>query len=207
MHIQYIFVLIVVLFCADNHVRTVPIQQPELSLHNSNNITKTVKLLFNLKPWSTSTDCFAQSHCVNSVCQCDKGWYTRDDDAPCSYEQKSKLVAFLLSFFLGNFGADWFYLSAKATPYIVAGLFKLIAGAWCGAVYKSWNNNDEESGSRYNCLSSIWACDGSIWWLVDWIRILSNSFPDGTGVPLSRDLWEIFWHAYTSFFQYFILIT
>ena len=27
-----------------------------------------------------------------------------------------------------------------------------------------------------------------IWWLVDWIRILADSFPDGNGIPLRNDM-------------------
>merc|ERR1712080_26411 len=45
---------------------------------------------------------------------------------------KSKLVAFLLSFFLGEFGVDWFYLSNGSAGYIVAGIFKLITLGFLG---------------------------------------------------------------------------
>lgn len=29
---------------------------------------------------------------------------------------------------------------------------------------------------------------GAIWWLVDWILIVSNSIPDGNGIPMYRDI-------------------
>ena len=45
---------------------------------------------------------------------------------PCAYLAKSKLVAFLLSFFMGGLGIDWFYLSVGSASYIVGGIVKII---------------------------------------------------------------------------------
>ena len=42
------------------------------------------------------------------------------------YVQKYQLAAFLLSLFLGMFGADWFYLARGDENYIVLGIFKLL---------------------------------------------------------------------------------
>lgn len=89
-------------------------------------------------------------------CVCERGWLVaRDASNACVYQQKSKLAAFLLSFFIGGLGADWFYLSVANGGYIAAGVFKLLTLGGLG-----------------------------IWWLVDWIRILTNSFPDGQGYSL-----------------------
>ena len=67
------------------------------------------------------------------VCECSEGWINFDGKA-CSYELKSKLTAFLLSFFLGLLGADWFYLSQGSGAYICAGISKIITfgglGLW-----------------------------------------------------------------------------
>ena len=76
-----------------------------------------------------------------------------------SYEAKSKLVAFILSFLLGGLGVDWFYLSCGDAGYILAGTFKLITFGGFG-----------------------------IWWLVDWIRVLTDSFGDGMGRELFMDM-------------------
>ena len=81
---------------------------------------------------------------------------TTDSTKPCAYQQKEKLTVFLLSFFAGSVGADWFYLAAGNGAYIAAGVFKLFT---CGGF--------------------------GIWALVDWIRVLTNKFPDGQGVALS----------------------
>ncbi len=91
-----------------------------------------------------------------SQCKCYRGWqYSKNNLNICDYEQKSKLGAFLLSFFIGGLGADWYYLSAGDSGYIAAGVFKMLTLGGVG-----------------------------IWWIVDWIRILTNSFKDGQGYNL-----------------------
>ena len=47
-------------------------------------------------------------------------------------DKYSKLVAFLISFFVGCLGADWFYLSAGSGGYIFAGIIKLLTGGGLG---------------------------------------------------------------------------
>ena len=49
-------------------------------------------------------------------CQCEEAYTSLK--SPCDYRQKSQLVAFLLSLFLGPFGADWFYLAQDSGSYI-----------------------------------------------------------------------------------------
>jgi TM2 domain-containing membrane protein YozV len=110
-------------------------------------------------PCVTNTDC-NQGICDHNrtiaTCVCNRGWtLALDGSNQCTYQQKSKLAAFLLSFFAGALGADWFYLSVGNGGYIAAGVFKLLTLGGIG-----------------------------IWWLVDWIRILTNSFLDGQGVGL-----------------------
>lgn len=92
----------------------------------------------------------------NYMCECDEGWINKDNKV-CSYKQKLQLIAFLLSFFLGTFGADWFYLSVcnPCDCYSCVGVVKLLTVGGAG-----------------------------VWWLVDWIRIIVNTFPDGNNIPL-----------------------
>ena len=68
-------------------------------------------------------------------------------------ERKDKIVVFLLSFFVGFFGVDWFYLSDGNGGYIVAGIFKILTLGGLG-----------------------------LWWLIDWIRVLADAFPYANGV-------------------------
>ena len=46
---------------------------------------------------------------VTGVCKCHDGYSS--SRLPCDTRTKSQLTAFLLSFFLGAFGVDWYYLS------------------------------------------------------------------------------------------------
>lgn len=119
--------------------------------------TNVTARIFN--PCATNIDCNQGICDLNRTiptCVCNRGWtLALDGSNQCTYQQKSKLAAFLLSFFIGGLGADWFYLSVGNSGYIAAGVFKLLTLGGIG-----------------------------IWWLVDWIRILTNAFPDGHGVSL-----------------------
>ena len=149
-----------------------------------------------------STACTSDASCNNGVCKnstcvCTLGYVTFGNQT-CNYKQKEKLTAFLLSFFVGNFGADWFYLASGNGGYIVAGIFKLITGIFliggscflcctmiCSAVDKS---SIKACGIVLSVivivLMILCSLTNSIWYLVDWIRILTNSFKDGNGVSL-----------------------
>ena len=92
---------------------------------------------------------------TTEVCICPKGFVTTNRTKPCAYKQKEKLIAFLLTFVAGRVGADWFYLAAGNGYYIAAGIFKLLTGGGWG-----------------------------IWTMIDLIRVLTDSFPDGQGIAL-----------------------
>ena len=103
-----------------------------------------------ITPCVTNFDCI-HGQCDRNrtipTCVCERGWtMALDGSNQCTYQQKSKLAAFLLSFFVGGLGADWFYLSVGNGGYIAAGVFKLLTLGGLG-----------------------------IWWLVDWIRVLVYS--------------------------------
>lgn len=73
-------------------------------------------------------------------------------------KRKSKLATFLISFFVGNLGVDRFYLG-----YIWQGVLKLIVGvALCGGL--------------------------GIWWIIDWVMILTNMLPAANGCKLLQDM-------------------
>lgn len=84
--------------------------------HSSDLARKQVEETFKDVVKAVEIKCNTNSECNNGqcgdnkVCQCNLGFVNYDDKA-CSYEQKNKVTAFLLSLFLGNFGADWFYLA------------------------------------------------------------------------------------------------
>ena len=119
---------------------------------------------------------------------------------PCKEKGSSKLVAFLLSFFVGGFGADWFYLSRGDADFIIIGILKcFITGILpfflfcCGmSCYAIYQDRQHWFWDGMMCLSPLLALPistGSIWWLVDWIRIISGSWEkDGMDLFLYIDM-------------------
>jgi len=136
---------------------------------------------------SDDNDC-GLGYCRGYMCQCYRGymtWYYMD---ACTYQQRSKLTAFLLSFFLGIFGIDWFYLSRGNGGYIVAGILKLLISSGCLFGWPFINIGGTKKSRTYivsgNLINVILTSISLIWWLTDWIRILANAFHDGNGAPL-----------------------
>eukprot|EP01080_Neovahlkampfia_damariscottae_P001376 gene1376-11997_t len=83
---------------------------------------------------------------------------TKEVQATCD-QPKSKLVTFVLSIMLGGIGVDRFY-----TGYILFGILKLTIN-----------------------IVSCGVC-GWIWWLIDWIAILSGSWnSDAAGCKFKQD--------------------
>ncbi|CAF3496390.1 unnamed protein product [Adineta steineri] len=126
-------------------------------------------------------------------CECDPGWKipsnTNDTAQDCTYKQRSKKTAFCLSFFLGTFGADWFYLSRSSFAYIIVGLLKLLLGcgccsAWPLTYFGSENQNTEAIKLKFRGVSTFITLLAFVWWIVDWARILGNKFADGNGEAL-----------------------
>ena len=141
----------------------------------------------------------------NISCRCDKPYVDHAGQA-CAERGKSKLVAFLLSFFAGGLGADWFYMSSGDTSYIFIGCIKLfIIGLfpfWCcccwmlGMLSPSLCSNDTV---KSGCVGFLLFCvapgiillclSGGIWWVVDWARIAGDGWGrDGRGFWIYRDM-------------------
>lgn len=107
---------------------------------------------------STINQCGIHGECISgslnsttSLCECEcDNCYVSTNGSDCNYHQSLQLVAFLLSFFIGECGADWFYLARGNCCYICGGVGKLLT---FGGIM--------------------------VWWLVDWIRLLVGTFPDG----------------------------
>ena len=150
------------------------------------------------QPCSSNSAC-NNGACENGTCVCFSGYVTYKN-SPCNYEQKQKLTAFLLSFFSGTFGADWFYLARGNSGYLVAGCFKLITSlvlmvAMCfGCCTSICMLIDRPSIKKFGCCLSISigipmaVCSliNVIWCTIDWIRVLADAFKDGNGVGLQN---------------------
>jgi TM2 domain-containing membrane protein YozV len=152
-----------------------------------------------------SASCTTDSDCNNGRCSSDKtcictlGYVTYKNDT-CNYKQKEKLTAFLLSFFIGSLGVDWFYLSNGNAGYIVAGCFKCFTGLFlivgsclmcCTLLCQRFDKDSLKIGGLvctvligvFMVLCSL--CN-AIWTTVDWIRVLANAFKDGNGISLKE---------------------
>lgn len=90
-------------------------------------------------------------------CVCDK-CYGNEHGKYCNYQKTKKLPAFLISFLVGELGVDWFVLAKGNGGYIGAGVAKLLTGGGLG-----------------------------VWWVVDWVRVLTDSWVDGNGHRLCKD--------------------
>jgi hypothetical protein len=74
----------------------------------------------------------------------------------CNYHRTGKTEIYFFSLLHGFFGVDWFVLAKGNGAYIAVGVLKCLTLGGFG-----------------------------VWWLVDWIRVLCNGFPDGNGVALA----------------------
>ena len=104
-----------------------------------------------------------ESSGLTQVCVCIKPYISvfRDgagDWDPCSYKAKSKIAVFFISFFVGGFGVDWFYLARANMCYVCVGITKFITAGGC-----------------------------CIWGMIDVVNVIVGSFSDGNGAPLFND--------------------
>ncbi|CAF0867161.1 unnamed protein product [Adineta steineri] len=182
-----IILQLLLLYSIFGHVETTPTPQKVLlSMENTSSETNLLKPKLDLRKCFKDSDCEQHSWCNKAYeCECEKGWITWHNSRHCSYKQSSKILALILSFVMGFIGADWFILSRKDSLYILCGILKILLSAGCCI----WNPLAARSKSRTattaaSCLSVTLTLISFVWWFVDWIRILLNSFPDGNGAPL-----------------------
>eukprot|EP01084_Bolivina_argentea_P039191 72448_1 len=119
---------------------------------------------------------------IFASCKCDNGFTTYPDpptgDQPyCNYPQKSQLTAFLLSWFLGAFGAGRFYvgdyvLGAIKLCLIFMGCF---LGCICMVLANMCGGGGEQIGLVPICLA---ATALSAWCIADIILFAMNDIPD-----------------------------
>ena len=133
--------------------------------------------------------------CRGYVCQCYRGYISWYELNTCNYEQRTKQTAFILSFFIGMFGADWFYLSRENAAYVVAGIMKTIFSlgcviGWLIIIRKS--KKKEESILVHQVVVTILTLIIFIWWITDWLRILTGVFRDGNNAPLQP--WDYYYY-------------
>ncbi|UJR35607.1 hypothetical protein I4U23_028358 [Adineta vaga] len=185
-NLQFLTVQLLLLFLSNTYVQSAFILSQSFPSIESN-LTGTNELILESQSFRclTDKDCFLHSYCDDGDCLCEKGWITWRDHRQCSYKQSSKILTFIISFMMGCMGIDWFLLSRRDSLYILCGILKLLVCVGCCI----WNPLAASSKSRTaattaSCLSITLTLISFIWWFVDWIRILLNSFPDGNGASL-----------------------
>jgi hypothetical protein len=179
MQLQTISISIVLFICLHHHMQAIPVEQIKIFPSKYDNNTGELKSPFYSRRCINQSNCRDHSLCDNGTCVCQKGWITWGNSEECGYEQKSILIAFLLSLFAGSFGLDWFYLACNDAVYIVVGIIKLMLSGGCGGTRTSSSPIKNEK-AKTGLTSLV-----GLWWLIDWIRILAHVFPDGNGAPLS----------------------
>jgi hypothetical protein len=155
-------------------------------------------------PCLTRSDCDNSGNCVNGTCVCDKGY----GNTNCQYEEKSKLVAFLLGFFVGQYGALRFYLGYTGDGVgkiilVVFGILLCCGGICTASIGGSTAGTlaAEKPGAGLGVGIPVAICAGCciflgfgslfaswLWWIIDWGLVLSNNLNDADGYPLKQDL-------------------
>ena len=135
--------------------------------------------------------CSFNGICTTSTsCKCDDGYITfpTDNKEQCNYKQKSMLIAFLLSFFLGIVsGAGEWYLGniglAVGQLVFMWGFSPFICIIACCAASISGEDNKVFS-CLFKCLGALWGSGIIVWWLCDWIMIINGTTNDSNGASL-----------------------
>ena len=152
---------------------------------NSNNTSQFNSVCVN------NSSCSNNGYCLNSThCKCLEGYTTlknqeqNPDFYQCSYYQKNKKIAFLLSFFLGPLSFDHFYLGNNTLGYckLFIPCFFIILGVSIFIMGKTKASaNAKVIGKSIEFIATILII---FWWLIDWILILSNYYTDLNNVKI-----------------------
>ena len=148
---------------------------------NSNNI--------NNNACNSDIDCNGHGTCnfATSGCKCDIGYTTYNslDDTQCNYKQKYQMNAFLLSLFLGEFGAGRFYVGDYLLGSIKLCLIFIGCCLACCSIMGSYAADNGVLLMVGYCTLFCSACGLGIWCIVDIILFAINDIPDQNGAQLA----------------------
>ena len=123
-----------------------------------------------------------KSDAFRSGCHCFDGFATfhpRIAGTQCNYARKNQSTAFLLSLFLGVFGAGRFYVGRWLTATMKCiGALAISAGCSAGCYAMAL----PEMSAAVVCCYVITVV---VWWIVDIILFACNAVSDGNGVQLA----------------------
>ena len=128
----------------------------------------------------------------HTACVCSDGYltYNNADGPQCNYQQKQQLTAFLLSFFVGWTGADYFYLDQTnfgVLKLLVCGIGGLIVFGVLACVLAACAKNSNGAAFIGIVGYTLLVCEilaGFGWWLAAVIMIGKGTMSDGNGQPM-----------------------
>ena len=142
---------------------------------------------------NTTADCNFNGDCYSNICHCSSSYATLLPEEPCNYKRKSQVGAFLLAFFLGEFGAGFFYVGNTTygllswMPMFV--FIPLCCCACCGVVSLSeFKPGGCFLGCIYGLVVFIVICLSFFslgWWIYQIVVMGTNSMPDSNGIYLT----------------------
>ena len=153
------------------------INQSELNEASNNEVATVSPLPFNCT--THPEECRNLGRCDptsnGAYCEC-----TPDYAPPsCTYKRKSQTVAFLLTFFLGLFGAGRFYLGLYASAVPKLCLWLLFGIPCCPST-----SSEEPSQDSIKACVSVVTLMMFIWWFADTIIIGVGHITDGHGMEM-----------------------
>lgn len=151
----------------------------------------TLTILSNKEPvlnCSGPASCDYNGICIDSnTCECNKEYTTHYKDGKenpykaCNYQQKNRVTAFCLQFFLCVFGSANWYLGniGLAVGQLILYCGTSIVGCRPSKKYENVNSEDEPMSNKFYKL----ICLGCLaWWIAELVLIANGARKDGNGV-------------------------
>lgn len=136
---------------------------------------------------NSAVDCNLNGFCIDNQCRCFTNYVTHNSATGCNYHQKDRTTAFLLEFFLGEFGAGWFYLGRNefAVPVLV---LTLVLACCFKPILVIASNNDNAVVDRQvsACFAVLSGCAVFGLWLHGMIVTGDGSATDSNGVTVGE---------------------
>lgn len=133
-------------------------------------------------------DCHQHGQCVDSVCLCSDD-YATFGECQCCHKRKNQLTAFFLQFFLGPFGAGFFYLGKTklglATIACLTGGFGAVCVLAC--IFSCLSSTEERSFSGNIFITICITCleiAAIVLWIYGIVVMATGDIQDGDGISM-----------------------
>jgi hypothetical protein len=172
-----------------NHTINHTINQSNRSI-NLNSHLAVVSGNFTCNPGKLTKECSYHGICQDNGknCVCNDGYISSQpssDNVQCDYKQKDTLIAFLLEFFLGEFGGGYFYLGliplgVGRLCFFILGMIPIIFIVCVGVL----TDSDVCIIVFATCYSCLWTIGVIGWWIASMVMIANGTILDGNGMPI-----------------------